>query len=49
MELGDASGVSTERVDSAENVKPVFLKGLLSVATTSTKPYRQSESISSGC
>lgn len=34
----DASGVSTERVDRAENVKPVFLKGLFSVSTTSTKP-----------
>ena len=40
MELGDASGVSTERVDSAENVKPVFLKGLFSVSTTSTKPVQ---------
>jgi hypothetical protein len=38
VELGDASGVSTERVDNAENVKPVFLKGLFSVSTTSTKP-----------
>lgn len=37
-ELGDASGVSTERVDRAENVKPVFLKGLFSVSTTSTRP-----------
>lgn len=37
-EVGDASGVSTERVDRAENVKPVFLKGLFSVSTTSTKP-----------
>lgn len=40
VELGDASGVSTERVDSAENVKPVFLKGLFSVSTTSTKPVQ---------
>jgi hypothetical protein len=38
LEMGDASGVSTERVDNAENVKPVFLKGLFSVSTTSTKP-----------
>jgi hypothetical protein len=38
MEGGDASGLSTERVDNAENVKPVFLKGLFSVSTTSTKP-----------
>jgi len=38
VEVGDASGVSTDRVDhSAENVKPVFLKGLFSVSTTSTK------------
>jgi hypothetical protein len=37
-EIGDASGLSTERVDGAENVKPVFLKGLFSVSTTSTKP-----------
>lgn len=40
VELGDASGVSTERVDGAENVKPVFLKGLFSVSTTSTKPVQ---------
>lgn len=40
VEIGDASGVSTERVDGAENVKPVFLKGLFSVATTSTKPVQ---------
>lgn len=38
VEAGDQSGISTERVDSAENVKPVFLKGLFSVSTTSTKP-----------
>ena len=36
-DMGDASGVSTERVDN-ENAKPVFLKGLFSVSTTSTKP-----------
>jgi hypothetical protein len=40
VELGDASGISTERVDNAENVKPVFLKGLFSVSTTSTKPVQ---------
>jgi hypothetical protein len=40
VEMGDASGVSTERVDTAENVKPVFLKGLFSVSTTSTKPVQ---------
>jgi hypothetical protein len=38
VEMGDASGLSTERVDNAENAKPVFLKGLFSVSTTSTKP-----------
>ncbi|KAH6678666.1 serine/threonine protein kinase-like protein Kin1 [Halenospora varia] len=38
LEGGDASGLSTDRVDTAENVKPVFLKGLFSVSTTSTKP-----------
>lgn len=38
IEAGDQSGISTERVDSAENAKPVFLKGLFSVSTTSTKP-----------
>ena len=35
---GEASGLSTDRIDSAENVKPVFLKGLFSVSTTSGKP-----------
>lgn len=37
QEIGNMSGVSAERFDSAENVKPVFLKGLFSVSTTSTK------------
>ncbi|KAI6716926.1 hypothetical protein JHW43_000659 [Diplocarpon mali] len=37
-EVGDASGLSNDRIDNAENVKPVFLKGLFSVSTTSTKP-----------
>lgn len=36
-DVGDNSGISTDRVDGAENVKPVFLKGLFSVSTTSTK------------
>ncbi|KAM3155770.1 Serine/threonine protein kinase KIN1 [Botrytis cinerea] len=40
VEMGDNSGLSTERVDNAENVKPVFLKGLFSVSTTSTKPVQ---------
>lgn len=33
----DHSGVSTDRLDSAELAKPVFLKGLFSVSTTSGK------------
>lgn len=37
-EMGDASGLSNERVDNADIAKPVFLKGLFSVSTTSTKP-----------
>ncbi|KAI9840682.1 MAG: serine/threonine-protein kinase KIN2 [Sclerophora amabilis] len=36
--LSGGSGEVGERVASAENVKPVFLKGLFSVSTTSTKP-----------
>lgn len=39
-ELENASGMSTDRIESAENVKPVFLKGLFSVSTTSTKPVQ---------
>jgi len=39
-ELGDASGLSNERIESADHVKPVFLKGLFSVSTTSTKPVQ---------
>lgn len=39
-EAEDASGMSTDRIASAENVKPVFLKGLFSVSTTSTKPVQ---------
>lgn len=37
QELGDQSGVSTERLDSSDLAKPVFLKGLFSVSTTSGK------------
>lgn len=40
VEMGDTTGLSTDRVDTAENVKPVFLKGLFSVSTTSTKPVQ---------
>ncbi|KAH8666391.1 hypothetical protein BX600DRAFT_380433 [Xylariales sp. PMI_506] len=36
-ELGEASGASAERLDDSELAKPVFLKGLFSVSTTSTK------------
>jgi hypothetical protein len=38
QDLGEQSGIFTDRLDGAENVKPVFLKGLFSVSTTSTKP-----------
>ncbi len=41
VELNDASGVSNERVDGAVDVKPVFLKGLFSVSTTSTKSVHE--------
>jgi hypothetical protein len=33
----ETNGVSREHLNDAENVKPVFLKGLFSVSTTSTK------------
>jgi hypothetical protein len=33
----EQSGVSTDRLDSSDLSKPVFLKGLFSVSTTSTK------------
>lgn len=36
-ELGETSGASAERLDDAELAKPVFLKGLFSVSTTSSK------------
>ncbi|KAI8631082.1 hypothetical protein F5Y19DRAFT_463452 [Xylariaceae sp. FL1651] len=36
-EAGEASGNSAERLDDSELAKPVFLKGLFSVSTTSTK------------
>lgn len=36
-ELGEASSTSAERLDDSELAKPVFLKGLFSVSTTSTK------------
>ncbi|KAI0129534.1 hypothetical protein BJ170DRAFT_700774 [Xylariales sp. AK1849] len=36
-EVGEASGGSAERLDDSELAKPVFLKGLFSVSTTSTK------------
>ncbi|KAI5866104.1 hypothetical protein GGS23DRAFT_555496 [Durotheca rogersii] len=37
QELGEASGNSADRLDDTELAKPVFLKGLFSVSTTSTK------------
>ncbi|KAI0386412.1 hypothetical protein F5Y04DRAFT_244010 [Hypomontagnella monticulosa] len=37
QELGEASGNSAERLDDSELAKPVFLKGLFSVSTTSGK------------
>ncbi|KAI0010374.1 hypothetical protein F4779DRAFT_577960 [Xylariaceae sp. FL0662B] len=37
QEVGEASGNSAERLDDSELAKPVFLKGLFSVSTTSTK------------
>jgi hypothetical protein len=40
-ELGEQSGISTDKLDAREDpdlAKPVFLKGLFSVSTTSTKP-----------
>ncbi|ETS78192.1 hypothetical protein PFICI_10254 [Pestalotiopsis fici W106-1] len=40
-ELGEASGASAERLDDSELAKPVFLKGLFSVSTTSTKSVPQ--------
>lgn len=36
-ELGEASGTSAEHLDDSDLAKPVFLKGLFSVSTTSTK------------
>ncbi|KAJ8127833.1 hypothetical protein O1611_g5803 [Lasiodiplodia mahajangana] len=37
QEVGEGSGNSAERLDDSELAKPVFLKGLFSVSTTSTK------------
>lgn len=38
LDAGDTSGLSNERLDNPDLAKPVFLKGLFSVSTTSTKP-----------
>lgn len=38
VEVGDQSGLSNERLDDPDLAKPVFLKGLFSVSTTSTRP-----------
>lgn len=40
-ELGEHSGVSNERLTDFDLDKPVYLKGLFSVSTTSTKPVRE--------
>lgn len=38
QEVADQSGLSNERLDDPDLAKPVFLKGLFSVSTTSTRP-----------
>lgn len=38
QEIGDQSGLSNERLDDPDLAKPVFLKGLFSVSTTSSRP-----------
>lgn len=40
-EVGDQSGLSNERLDDPDLAKPVFLKGLFSVSTTSTRPVNE--------
>ncbi|KUI69937.1 Protein kinase kin1 [Cytospora mali] len=40
-DVGDTSGLSNERLDNSDLAKPVFLKGLFSVSTTSTKPVAE--------
>ncbi|EFX05385.1 serine/threonine-protein kinase [Grosmannia clavigera kw1407] len=40
-DLGEQSGVSNERLTDFDLDKPVYLKGLFSVSTTSTKPVRE--------
>ncbi|OAA55222.1 serine/threonine-protein kinase [Niveomyces insectorum RCEF 264] len=40
-DLGDHSGASNERLTDFDLDKPVYLKGLFSVSTTSTKPVRE--------
>ncbi|KAI0408427.1 hypothetical protein F4802DRAFT_605051 [Xylaria palmicola] len=37
QDIGEGSGNSVEKLDDSELAKPVFLKGLFSVSTTSTK------------
>lgn len=41
VEVGDQSGLSNERLDDPDLAKPVFLKGLFSVSTTSTRPVTE--------
>lgn len=39
-ELAESEGASRDNFESADNVKPGYLKGLFSVSTTSTKPVK---------
>lgn len=41
QEIGEQSGLSNERLDDPDLAKPVFLKGLFSVSTTSTRPVAE--------
>lgn len=41
QELAESEGLSRDHLESAENVKPGYLKGLFSVSTTSTKPVKE--------
>lgn len=41
QEVGEQSGLSNERLDDPDLAKPVFLKGLFSVSTTSTRPVTE--------
>lgn len=41
QEVGEQSGLSNDRLDDPDLAKPVFLKGLFSVSTTSTRPVTE--------